>query len=95
MQFIVFKSYKLIKQTYDMVLSQIVPMLYLSKNAFVTPQEVFALLTIVSSNGFRIQKLKQLVILYLTNNDFPTITLCKNKLVLLIKDMGRIYEIKC
>ena len=86
-QFIMFKSNRPIKQAYNVVISQTVPILYLSNNAFVAAQEVFALFTTLSSNRFRIQKLKQTVILFLMNDHVLAIKFCKDELILLLRGM--------
>jgi hypothetical protein len=86
-QFIKFKSNRPVKQAYNVVISQNVPSLYLSNNASMTAQEVVALFTALSSNGFRIHKLRQKVVIFLVNNHFPTLKFCKDELILLFKDM--------
>ena len=86
-QFIMFKSNRPVKQAYNVVISQTVPILYLSNNAAVAAQEVIALFTVLSSNGFRIQKLRQTVVTFLVNNHFPAIKFCKDELILLLRGM--------
>lgn len=72
-QFIMFKSNKPVKQTYNVIISQMIPILYLSFNVYVAAQEVAILFLTLSSNGFRIQKLRQTMILFLLNNHFPAL----------------------
>ena len=86
-QFIMFQSNRPVKQAYNVVISQTVPILYLSNNVSVAAQEVIALFTTLSSNGFRLQKLRQLVVMFLVNNHFPALKFCKEELILLLKGM--------
>ena len=86
-QFMMFKSNKPVKQAYNVVIAQTVPILYLSNNVSVAAQEVMALFTTLSSNGFRLQKLRQTLVIFLVNNHFPTLKFCKEELILLLKGM--------
>jgi hypothetical protein len=94
-QFIIFKSNRPVKQAYSVVISQTVPILYLSSNASVAAQEVVALFSTLSSNGFRIQKLRQTVVIFLTNNHFPALKFCKDELILLLKGMCTTKTSRC
>ena len=86
-QFIKFKSNRPIKQAYNVVISQTVPILYLSSNTVVAMQEINALFTILSANGFRITRLQQIVIRFLTDNHFPALKFNKDHLLMLLQGM--------
>ena len=90
MQFIMFKSNKVIKQAYNMVISQIVLILYLSENAFVMSQEVFALFTYyqIKHDAFKSwSNLRSYSWQIMTS---PLLCFGKKKPIFLIKDMRSI-----
>ena len=86
-QFIKFKSNRPVKQAYNVVISQTVPILYLSSNPTVAMQEIQALFTTLTANGFRTVKLRQIVTKFLTNNHFPALKFDKDHLLLLLQGM--------
>lgn len=86
-QFIKFQSNRPVKQAYNVIISQIVPILYLSNNPKVAMQEIQALFTILSANGFRSTKLQQIVIKFLKDNHFPALKFNKDNLLLLLQGM--------
>jgi hypothetical protein len=86
-QFIKFKSNRPVKQAYNVVISQTVPILYLSSNPGVALYEIQALFTVLSNNGFRSTKLQQIVIKFLTNNHFPALRFDKSHLLQLLQGM--------
>ena len=86
-QFIKFKSNRPVKQAYNVVISQTVPILYLSSNSLVAMQEIQALFTTLAANGFRTTKLQQLVIKFLTSNNFPALKFDKDHLLFLLRGM--------
>lgn len=86
-QFIKFKSNKPVKQAYNVVISQTVPILYLSSTHDVALQEINALFTILFANGFRLAKLQQIVIKFLTSNHFLALRFDKDQLLQLIQGM--------
>ena len=86
-QFIKFQSNRPVKQAYNVIISQTVPILYLSNNPMVAKQEIQALFTVLSANGFRSTKLQQLVIKFLTDNHFPALKFNKDHLLQLLQGM--------
>ena len=91
-QFIKIKSNRPVKQAYNVVISQIVPILYLSNNPIAAMLEIQTLFSTLSANGFQSTKLQQRVIKFLTDNDFPALKFDKDHLLLLLQGMLLIPE---
>ena len=89
-QFIKFKSNKPVKHAYNVVISQTVPILYLSSNHEVALQEIKALFTVLSANSFLSNKLQQIVIQFLTKNQVHALRFNKDHLLLLIQGMSNL-----
>ena len=87
-QYIKFRSNRPVKQAYNIVISQTVPILYLSSNTEVALHEINTLITTLSANGFRISKLRQIVTLFLSKNHFPAIRFSKDQLLQRIQGMS-------
>ena len=86
-QYIKFKSNRPVKQAYNVAISQTVPILYLSNNQEVALQEIHALFTTLSANGFRFTKLQQIVTKFLNDNQFPALRFDKDQLLLRLQGM--------
>ena len=84
-QFIKFKSNRPVKQAYNVVISQTVPILYLSNDPVTAMQEIQNLFSTLSNNGFRSSRLRQLVIRFLAGNQFPALKFDKDHLLLLLQ----------
>ena len=86
-QYIKFRSNRPVKQAYNIVISQTVPILYLSSCTEVALQEINTLFSVLSTNGFRRTKLQHIVSMFLANNHFPAIRFNKDQLLQLIQGM--------
>ena len=86
-QYIKFRSNRPVKQAYNIVISQTIPILYLSSNTDVALQEIQALFSVLTANGFRYTKLKHIVSIFLANNNFPALRFSKDQLLQLIQGM--------
>jgi len=72
-QYIKFKSNRPIKQSYSIVISQTVPILYVSSNLELAKAEIQLLIQNLRSNGFHEERLRRTVRQFLTSNSFPGI----------------------
>ena len=87
MQYIKFHSNRPVKQAYNVVVSQAVPILYLSNDINVALQEINNLISTLTSNGFRRDKLLKLVIMTLTKTTYPAVKFKVNDLTKLLQGM--------
>ena len=72
-QYIKFCSNRPIKQAYNVIVSQTIPILYLSNDVTLAKQELCKLVSTLASNGFRVQKLLQLVIATISKTNYPAV----------------------
>ena len=73
-QYIKFNSNRPVKQAYNVIISQTVPILYLSNDINLAKLEISKLISTLTSNGFRKSKLLQLVILTLSKTNYPAVS---------------------
>jgi hypothetical protein len=69
-QYIMYKSNRPIKQSYSILVSQTVPILYLSSTNGAATREVEILIDTMIKNGFQEKKLRHLVSSFLSSNSF-------------------------
>ena len=74
-QYIKFNSNRPIKQAYNVIVSQTIPILYLSNDIDLALHEINTLVSILVGNGFRKARLLQIVISTLTKNNYPAVKL--------------------
>ena len=84
-QYIKFNSCRPVKQAYNIVISQTIPILYLSNDIQLARQEIYNLINTLSSNGFRRQRLLQLVTSTLSTTTFPAVKFKVTDLVQLLQ----------
>ena len=84
-QYIKFNSCRPVKQAYNVIVSQTIPILYLSNDIILAGHEIQNLIHTLTSNGFRRQKLLQLVILTLSSTTFPAVKFNVTDLVKLLQ----------
>ena len=84
-QYIKFLSNRPVKQAYTVIVSQTVPILYLSSNSELALREINTLISTLTSNGFRKAKLLQLVIQTLTWTNYPAIRFKVTELVSMLQ----------
>ena len=72
-QYIKFNSNRPVKQAYNIIVSQTVPILYLSSEMMLAKQEISRLISTLAGNGFRKSKLLQLVIITLLKINYPAV----------------------
>jgi hypothetical protein len=70
-QYIMYKSNRPIKQSYSILVSQTVPILYLSSTSGAATREVQILIDTMIKNGFQEKRLRHLVSSFLSSNSFP------------------------
>jgi len=70
-QFIKFHSNRPVRQSYNIIVSQILPILYVSNDTVLATQEIKLLINTLGSNGFQIERLRKKVIDWLSSGDFP------------------------
>lgn len=70
-QYIRFRSNRPIKQSYSIVVSQTVPILYLSSTIEAATTEIQTLIHTLKSNGFYETRLRNTVLQFLNDNEFP------------------------
>ena len=70
-QFLKFRSNRPIRQSYNVILSQVLPILYVSNSVLYAAQEIELLLASMVTNGFQEQRLRRLVLEWLKTNNFP------------------------
>lgn len=83
-QFIQFKSNRPVQQSYNIVISQVVPILYMSSDPMLAFQEIQILLNTLKANGFRYHRLARIVIRFCSSNVFPGLRFDLDKLLLLL-----------
>lgn len=84
-QYIKFNSCRPVKQAYNVAISQTIPILYLSSDAHLAVMEIQNLINTLSRNGFRKQKLLQLITSTLSNTTFPAIRFKVTDLISLLQ----------
>ena len=84
-QYIKFSSNRPVKQAYNVIVSQTVPILYLSNDINLALQEINTLISVLTSNGFRTAKLLQIVIKTLTRTNYPAVKFKVTDLVKLLQ----------
>ena len=70
-QFLKFRSNRPIRHSYNIIISQVLPILYVSNSVHYAAQEIELLMAIMVSNGFQEQRLRHLVLEWLKVNNFP------------------------
>jgi hypothetical protein len=70
-QFLQFRSNRSVSQSYNIIQSQTFPILYLSNNVHDVVNELEFLLQVLTTNGFRPHRLKQLLIKFIRLGSFP------------------------
>jgi len=70
-QYIRFNSNRLIKQSYNIAVSQIVPILYISSSTEATAKEIEILIHTLTGNGFYEQRLRRIITQFLSSNPSP------------------------
>jgi hypothetical protein len=70
-QFIKFKSNRPVRQAYNVIISQVLPILYISNDTESAVLEIEILLNTLSSNGFQETRLRNLVVKWLSTGQFP------------------------
>lgn len=75
------------KQTYNVIISQTIPILYLSNDMLLAKQEISRLISTLTNNGFRKHKLLQLVLITLSRTYYPTIKFEVKDLIAALKGM--------
>lgn len=70
-QFIKFQSNRPVKQSYNMIISQILPILYTSNDTDEAIREILSLVRILKENGFQESRLKKISSQWLTSGSFP------------------------
>jgi hypothetical protein len=85
-QFLQFKSNRSVSQSYNIIQSQAFPILYLSNNEYDVLNELEFLLKVLTTNGFRRQKLKNRLLKFLRLGSFPAL---KFDLLKVIHDLER------
>ena len=72
-QYIKFNSNRPVKQAYNIIISQTIPILYLSSDVMLAKQEITRLISTLAGNGFQKSKLIELVIITLSKINHPAI----------------------
>ena len=70
-QFLKFRSNRPVKQSYNVIISQILPILYISNSVQFAALEIELLIATMMSNGFQEQRLRRLILEWLKSNYFP------------------------
>jgi hypothetical protein len=70
-QYIKFKSNRAVHQAYNIVVSQLVPILYISSSATAAMDEIMILISTMSGNGFYKPRLLRIINQFLARNHFP------------------------
>ena len=84
-QYIKFNSNRPIKQAYNVIISQTIPILYLSNDINLVLREINTLISTLVGNGFRKAKLIQIVIHTLTRTEYPAVKFKVTDLVNLLQ----------
>jgi hypothetical protein len=84
-QYIKFNSNRPVKQAYNVIVSQTVPILYLSNDVYLAKREIETLVSTLANNGFRRQKLLQLVIKTLSRTTYPAVRFTVKDLITLLQ----------
>jgi hypothetical protein len=84
-QYIKFNSNRPVKQAYNVIVSQTVPILYLSNDVHLAKREIETLISTLERNGFRRQKLLHLVIKTLSKTIYPAVKFMVNELIILLQ----------
>ena len=84
-QYIKFNSNRPVKQAYNVIISQTVPILYLSNDVHLAKREITTLISTLEHNGFRKQKLLHLVIKTLSKTTYPAVKFMVKDLIILLQ----------
>ena len=84
-QYIKFNSNRPVKQAYNVIVSQTVPILYLSNDVHLAKREIETLISTLERNGFQRQKLLHLVIKTLSKTNYPAVKFMVNELIVLLQ----------
>ena len=84
-QYIKFNSNRPVKQAYNVIISQTVPILYLSNDINLALREINTLISTLVGNGFRKAKLIQIVTHTLTKTEYPAVRFKVTDLVNLLR----------
>lgn len=84
-QYIKFNSNRPVKQAYNVIVSQTIPILYLSSDIGLALHEINTLISVLSNNGFRKAKLLQIVMKTLTRMNYPAVMFKVTDLVSLLQ----------
>ncbi|KAG0568196.1 hypothetical protein KC19_6G001700 [Ceratodon purpureus] len=84
-QFIKFQSNRPVRQSYNIIISQILPILYISNDTMIAFQEILLLIRTLESNGFQAHRLQNLVTRWLETGTFPSTKTNIQALTLLLK----------
>ena len=84
-QYIKFNSNRPVKQAYNVIISQTVPILYLSNDITLALREINTLISTLVGNGFRKARLIQIVIHTLTRTEYPAVKFKVTDLVNLLQ----------
>jgi hypothetical protein len=87
-QYIKFNSNRPVKQAYNVIVSQTVPILYLSNDVLLAKREIETLISTLEHNGFRRLKLLHLVIKTLSKAHYPAVKFMVNELIILLQGMS-------
>jgi hypothetical protein len=71
-QFIKFHSNRPVKQCYNIVIGQVLPILYISNNPTSTVHEILQLINTLVANGFQENRLRKNILNWLADGHFPT-----------------------
>jgi hypothetical protein len=70
-QFIKFHSNRPIRQCYNIIIGQVLPILYISNNAIFAVQEILLLIDTLVANGFQEKRLRKSILDWLAVGQFP------------------------
>jgi hypothetical protein len=72
-QFLQFQSNRPVRQSYNVIISQVLPILYISNSVFYAVKEINCLISTFVSNGFQEYRLKRRILDWLIAGSFPQI----------------------
>ena len=84
-QYIVFRSNRPVRQSYGIVISQTVPILYLSSDIPNAAHEIQTLISVMERNGFQRKRLVESITRFLQCNTFPGVRFDINALTEIIR----------
>jgi len=80
-QYIVFHSNRSIKQSYGIVISQTIPIMYLSSDVSSMARKIHILMTSLERNGFYHKRLLESITRFLSTNSSPRVRFDVNSLI--------------